>query len=70
MISYDTIQHARETVLHTLSREGGELSHSEIVLSTRLPYDVVAAVIDQLKQKGIVKIQRAADAKIETVRLV
>ena len=69
MISYDTIQHAQENVVRTLRREGGELSPSEIVLSTRLPYDVVTTVVDYLRQKGIVEILKAADTKIEIVRL-
>lgn len=68
MIGYETIQHAEKNVLTALRREG-ELSDSELVLTTSLPYDVVRSVVNQLQKRGKVEIRRAAESQIELIRL-
>ena len=72
MISYEAIQHAQENVVRTLRREGGELSPSELVLTTRLPYDVVVSVLQHLQQRGIVEVEthKGNNAQIELFRLL
>ena len=69
MVSYAAIQNAQENVISALRREGGELSSSELVLTTQLPYDVVVSVVKQLVEKGKVERSKIAATDIELIRL-
>lgn len=68
MLSGTTDSTQRE-VLRALRQEGGELSYSELVLATRLPYSVVASAVEQLEKKGTVKTDEETVADIELVQL-
>jgi len=68
-ISFPTIQNAEENVLHALRREGGELSASELVLTTHLPYDVVVSVVKQLVEGGKLELLKAAASEVGLIRL-
>jgi hypothetical protein len=68
-VSYATIHDAQENILRALRREGGELSSSELVLTTQLPYDVVISVVRQLAELGKVELHKAAASEIEIIHL-
>lgn len=69
VVAYDTTQDIQHKILAVLRREGGALSHSELVLSIHIPYDVVAAVVNQLMEKGKVEVQEGSVAGMPLVRL-
>ena len=56
-------------VVRTLERGGGELSHSELVLSSTLPSHLVAETVDTLKERGLVDVQSPPDSDLELVIL-
>jgi predicted methyltransferase len=68
-VPYETIKRAPDEVLNALHREGGELSFAELVLATRLPYDVVVTVVKHLKEKGEVEIHKGSVADLGFVHL-
>lgn len=59
----------QKEVLRALRREGGELSYSELVLATQLPYSVVESAVAQLEKKRAVKVSEQLIADIELVQL-
>ena len=59
----------QKEVLQALRREGGELTYSELVLTTQLPYNVVTSAVKQLEKKKTVKTTEETVADIELVQL-
>jgi hypothetical protein len=49
-------QTPRESILEELYYAGGKLSHSELILATHLPYDVVRSEVEKLEQEGEVEV--------------
>lgn len=65
----ETLDSPQKEVLRALRREGGELSYSELVLATQLPYGVVSSAVAQLEKEKIVKTDKETVADIELVQL-
>jgi uncharacterized membrane protein len=72
MLSYEVIDHAEEDVLGALHREGGELSYSELVTSTKLPFEIISKVLENLEAKEAVRIETegGGQAGLRLVRLL
>jgi hypothetical protein len=49
-------QTPRDSILDELHYAGGTLSHSELVLNTQLPYDIVRSTVDELAEHGEVEV--------------
>jgi hypothetical protein len=59
-------QTPRDSILDELHYAGGTLSHSELVLTTHLPYNIVSSVVEQLEREGEVEVIKD---KVPVVRL-
>ncbi len=72
MISWESIDRAEENVVGALRREGGELSFPEVASTTKLPFEIIIKVLDNLMTKGIVEIktQGTEESSIRLARLV
>jgi DNA-binding IclR family transcriptional regulator len=68
-VPYETIERAPTEVLNALRREGGELSYSDLILATKLPYDVIVAVVEHLEEKGRVRTDKESVSEIDLVYL-
>ena len=69
MVSYEAITHAEDDVVGALQREGGELSYPELVSVTKLPYEIVSEVLENLSSEERVQITPMGEEGSE-VRLV
>jgi DNA-binding IclR family transcriptional regulator len=70
MAAYPVIREAPGKVLEALRKGGGALSPSELVLSTRLPYDVVHRAVHALEEQGQVNVKSEKGLDIAVVHLL
>jgi len=66
--SYPVVD-ADERVLRILHRAGGELSLSELILETDLPFHTVDSVVKQLQVQGKVSLRSSKDSPDPVVSL-
>ena len=66
MVPYHTLKDAKERVLQML-RRSGDLSYSELVVNTDLPYDLADFAVNELKGEGVVTFE---GSEIEGLRLI
>ncbi len=64
-----TIEQAEKKILQALSKEGGELTRSELVLTTRMPYNMVIRVLGKLEHDERVKVSSSRISGLETILL-
>lgn len=63
------LEQAERAILQALNREGGELTPSELVLTTSMPYDVVKRALGKLEQEEKVKVNSTRTSGLETIVL-
>ena len=63
------LEQAERAILQALSKERGELTPSELVLTTRIPYDVVRRALGKLEQEEKVKVSSTRTSGLETIVL-
>ena len=56
-------------VVKALESGGGELSPSEIVLMSALPYDILTTAVEGLKDKGLVSVKALPGSETDLVVL-
>lgn len=68
-----SLEQAEKRILQALTKEGGELTRSEIVLTTRMPYDLVIRALGELVREALVRVSHAEPSeepsKLETIVL-